>query len=221
MRQRIRPGERAKSAEVRMEQLEARAKMETQQDEGKKKTKASKSIQASALNNKLLAKSIYYAMHPGTYQNPYVPYFGYTVELTDGSIWSVSPSYAYMTKNWNPSHLVYITPNYSWFSGYSYYLTNQSIGQSVPVNLDLGPIAPGYGSFYTHWIASIDLFFHTIYLEDGTAWDMSLFDRNIIDEWVPGDVVIIGVNDGWASSSKPNILINVATLTYAAGSVIY
>lgn len=217
----VRPGQRAESVEARKAQMEARSKMATQQKEESSQATDASIKSKTKINNKLLAKSIYHTMHPGSYQHPHVSYFSNQVELTDGSVWSVSPSYIYMTKSWYPTDLVVITPNHSWLSNYAFCLTNQNTGQSVPVNLELGPIAPSYGAIYTHWITSIDYFFHTVYLEDGSAWDISAFDRNITDEWVPGDVVIIGVNDGWMSSSRPNILINVATLTFAAGSVIY
>jgi hypothetical protein len=214
-------GTRAESIDVRMAQLETRSKMAVQHKEETKFSNSGDATKKSKVNNKMLAKSIYHTMHPGTYQHPHISYFSNQVELTDGSVWSVSPSYVYMTKNWYPTDLIVITPNQSWFSSYSFCLTNQNTGQSVPVNLELGPVAPSFGAIYTHWIASIDYFLHIIYLEDGSTWDMSAFDRNITEEWMPGDVVIIGVNDGWLSSSKPNVLINVATLTFAAGSVTY
>lgn len=216
----IRPGERAESVEARKMLFDESAELASEH-EAKSKASVKANVSKSA-RNKMAAKSIYYTSHPATFQHPTnISYYGNTIELTDGSVWSVSSSYAYMTTGWYATDLVVITPNHSWFSGYHYMITNQSTGQSVPANLDLGPIAPAYGSPYTHWIASMDYLFHTIYLEDGSVWDMSIFDRNITDNWVPGDVVIIGVNDGYFSYSKPNILINVATLTHAAGSSSY
>jgi hypothetical protein len=136
----------------------------------------------------------------------------------DGSIWSIAPSDAYRTAGWHSTDLVVITPNHSWLSLYAFRLTNQSTGESLAANLKMGPMAPAVGSPYTHWITAVDYLSNRVYLEDGSLWHMSVFDSNIVNQWVPGDVVIIGVNDGWLSSSNPNVLINVAMLNFAAGS---
>jgi len=213
-------GNRAESTEVRNAQLAKRAKM-IAEEESAELAKTSK----AAANSKLLkgvapmaAKSIYYALHPATYQHSAsISFFGDMVELMDGSVWDIAYSDTYKTAGWFLTDLIVITPNHSWFSSYGFRLTNQSTGESVAANLSLGPIAPNYYSVYTHWIVAIDYIYNIVYLEDGTSWHMSAFDDSIVNQWVAGDVVIVGVNDGWLSSSKPNVLINVAMLNYAAG----
>lgn len=218
-------GQRSESVEVRMAQLETRAKMAALHPEEKKESaNVNKNIAKSMLPNKKynVAKSLYYTSHPSAYQHPVaISYFGESVELMDGSVWTVASSDAYKVTNWLTTDLLIITPNHSWFSNYGFRLTNQNTGDSVAVNLSLGPIAPMYNSFYTHWIVGIDYYYNIIYLEDGSVWNMSGFDREIIDQWINGDVVIIGVNDGWLSSSNPNVLINVAMLNFAVGSASF
>ena len=120
-----------------------------------------------------------------------------------------------------PTDLVVITPNHGWFSAYDFRLTNQNTGDSILVNLVLGPIAPMYGSIYTHWIIALDYYNNIVYLEDGSLWRMSSFDSHTVNEWIAGDIMIIGVNDGWFSSFSPNILINVAMLNYAVGAATF
>ena len=97
-------------------------------------------------------------------------------------------------------------------------LTNQNTGESVAANLYLGPI---YNGPYTHWITAIDYYNNTVFLEDGSMWSMSSFDDGVVNKWFENHTVIIGVNDGWFSSSRPNILINVNNSNYAAGVASY
>lgn len=168
------------------------------------------------------AKSVYSHSHPAAYQHPVsISFSGQRVELMDGSLWQIAPSDAFIVVNWFATDLVVITPNHAWFSGYTFCLTNQRSGESVSANLNLGPIDPAYGSLYTHWIVAIDDYYNRVYLEDGSIWSMSAFDSQIVSQWIVGDVVIIGVNDGWLSSSNPNVLINVAILDFAAGSASF
>jgi hypothetical protein len=204
-------GERAKSQQERIAQLETRAGLSEKHPEENKKEQLLKT-----------RKSLFHTSHPGAYQNPVsISFYGDNIELTDGSVWIVSHSDSHKTLNWYTTDLLIITPNHSIFSSHAYRITNQTTGQSVAVNLSLGPIAPPYGSSYTHWIVGIDYYYNVIYLEDGSRWNMSSFDHGIVNQWVIGDVVIIGVNDGWLSFSNPNILINVATLDFAAGNVTF
>lgn len=216
-------GTRSEPVEARMAQLESRAKMAAQNPEKnveKKKTEKVKKSASAASAKKAAAKSLYHTLHPAAYQNPVaISFFGDTVELMDGSVWVIAPSEAHKTTHWYPTDLVVITPNHAWFSSYTFCLTNQNTGESVSANLHLGPIAPMFGSFYTHWIVGVDYYYNIVYLEDGSIWNMSSFDSNVVNQWIAGDVVIVGVNDGWLSSSKPNMLINVDMLTFAVGSV--
>lgn len=161
----------------------------------------------------------YYTTHNGAYHYPVaVGSFGSIVELEDGSIWNVADGDHYKTLNWFTNDLIVITPNHDWFSPYLFRMSNQNTGVSVKCNMTLGPIYYGY---YTHWIVGINYYTQEIYLEDGSIWQVSGFDASIFDKWLLNDTVIIGVNDGFLSATKPNILINVNTLTYVRSTCIW
>lgn len=156
---------------------------------------------------------VHYTSHPGAFHNPVaVSALGDTVEFRDGSIWTIASGDTYKTLNWLTSDRLVVTPNHSWFSSFMFCITNQDTGVSVKANLFLGPI---YNGLYTHWIVAINYYTQEICLEDGSIWKLSGFDSSIYNKWLLNDTIIIGVNDGFLSSSKPNILINVNTLTYS------
>lgn len=236
-------GTRAEPFEKQIMRLKTREKKETSEEaHGKNKTEKRKKTHGKAKEDvqedvKLqedvkdepqdamaltLAKKMYVTTHPAAYQSLVaLSFYGDTIELMDGSIWAVSPYESYKLANWFPSDAIVISPNQDWFSSYSFRLLNQNTSESVATNLYLGPIDPIYNSPYTLWIAGIDYGYNIVYLSDGSIWDMSLLDLCVVNEWMVGDVVIIGVNTGRLSTFNPNILINVNTLNYAAGAVSY
>lgn len=202
-------GERALALESRME--EQKQCYEQTKSAAQSERKVSKSA-------KSLAKGIYSTSHNGAFQTLYsVSAFG-DIELIDGSIWKVAPSDVYTVLTWYASDLLIITPNDSWFSAYQFKITNQATGQAVQTNLYLGPL---YNGIYTHWIIAIDYMWDRVYLEDGSVWSMSPFDSSIVSQWKVNDTVIIGVNDGFFSTTRPNILINVNMLNYATGNASF
>ena len=98
--------------------------------------------------------SVYYTTHPGAFYYPVVvSLLGDSVQLHDGSIWSIANGDSYKTLNWLTSDIIVITPNQEWFSSYMFRMTNQDTGVSVKCNMMLGPI---YNGLYTHWIYAID-----------------------------------------------------------------
>lgn len=222
-------GTRAESVEARMAKRDTRAKMAEMYPDGlndlDKTSSQAKSFQAlkGAFNPK-----IPYVLHPASCQTAsffYSENFNCMMaELTDGSTWFVDPDEYAALSNWNPMAPVIITQNHAWRwrSPYDFRLTNQWTGQSVGINIDLGPISPVYACFYTHWIVDIDYYKNIVYLEDGSKWHMSIFDSSTISQWVPGDIVIIGVNDGWLFAYNPNMLINVAMYSdFAVGAAVF
>lgn len=215
-------GARAESIEKRMAQLETRSELAAHYPEGindlAKKAKGMKGAGGFSLLN----SSASYALHPASYQTAnffYSPEFDTVmVELLDGSIWFVDPYEFNTITHWNSADLVIITENHAWRSPYKFRLTNQRSGQSVAINIQLGPIAPIYACYHTHWITDIDYYNNIVYLEDKSAWHMSMFDAAIVNDWVPGDVVIVCVNDGWLFAFNPNMLFNVAMLNFGVGA---
>lgn len=165
------------------------------------------------------AAGTFYTSHNGAFHNPYfVSMFGDQVELEDGSIWTVSSGDSYKTLNWYTNDLIVITPNHEWFSSYMFRMHNQNTNVSVKCNLLFGPI---YNGLFTHWIIAINYYTQEIWLEDGSIWTVTGYDSSTFSKWLANDTVVIGVNDGFLSSSKPNILINVNTLTYVRANCIW
>ncbi|MEM1283559.1 MAG: hypothetical protein AAGG81_08405 [Chlamydiota bacterium] len=155
----------------------------------------------------------YYTSHEGAFHRPIsITLGGDMVTLEDGSVWKVRAKDKCKTFNWLAGDSIIILPNHSWFSTYYYVLHNQNTGEDVQVNLVLGPI---YNGIYTHWVVAIDYYNQEVCLEDGSIWKISGSDYSTMKKWLVNDTIIIGINDSWFSS-KPNILINVNTLTYSA-----
>lgn len=159
------------------------------------------------------SSTVFFTSHNGAYHNPIsVTSLGGVVQLEDGSIWSIADGDHYKTLNWYTNDLIILTPNHDWFTSELFRMSNQNTGVSVRCNMVLGPI---YHGLYTHWIVGINYYTQEIYLEDGSVWQMTGFDTSVFSKWLVNDTVIIGINDGYLSSTKPNILINVNTLTFA------
>lgn len=136
------------------------------------------------------------------------------VTLEDGSGWTIASADRHKIYNWLPSDFILITPNQEWFSNHTFCLNNQTTGARVCCNMAIGPV---YHGAYTHWIVAIDRKKVAVWLEDGSYWSISWLDNSILNNWAVNDTVIIGINDGCYTDTKPNILINVDTLTYLRG----
>jgi hypothetical protein len=208
-------GDREMSYSDRITQKENRFK----QIEENKDNDASEEPLENAKTIKAFNSTSYYTTHNGAFNHPYaVAWDGSSVELADGSIWSVSSDDRYSTLNWLTGDTIIVIPNHNLFSVYNYRLVNINTGANVKVNLSLGPI---YNGIFTHWIVAIDTLFGEIMLEDGSLWKMSGWDSSITNKWFVNDTIIIGINDGWLSTSNPNILINVNTNNHAIGYCVY
>lgn len=168
-------------------------------------------------SDELIAKKVYYTTHEGgIHHHIAVNTLGDMITLEDGSVWQVKNSDRMKTLDWLYGDSLIILPNHAWFSSYHYVILNQNTGGKVKVNLFLGPI---YNGIYTHWIVGIDYCNCELRLEDGSVWKMSSSDSRTVNKWLLNDTVIVGINDSWFSS-KPNILINVNMINYAAGECV-
>lgn len=162
--------------------------------------------------------SVTYSSHMGAFHNPVmITPLGDLIETEDGARWVVYPNDRFKTYNWLTSDSLKITPNRAWFTTYAYRITNINTSESIQVNLVDRPI---YNGVYTYYIIGIDYTQQQICLNDGSIWNLSGYDYNMFKSWIINDTVILGHNDGWFSSSRPNILINCDTETYVDGRCI-
>jgi hypothetical protein len=158
------------------------------------------------------AKSLSSTSHLGAYHNPrFVTPFGDAVALEDDSRWVIRGKDQSKTLNWYTNDRLVITPNHDWFSSYDYRINNLTTGHTVRCNL---VEAPSYNGIYTHWIVAIDYSKKKICLEDGSLWSVSMWDGSELKRMALEDTIIIGTNDSWFKSSKPNVLINVDTMEF-------
>lgn len=212
--ERVPVGQRSLSPYENLEIQKNRAErsLEVESEATSKNSNASIASEENS-DDELTARKTYYTSHEGVFHRPIaVTAFGDNVTLEDGSVWHVREKDRHKTLDWLLGDSILILPNHSWFSSYKFILLNQNTGKKVSVNMILGPI---YNGIYTHWIVAIDYNTKKIWLEDGSVWDISGFDKSILNKWLVNDTVVIGINDA-LFSSKTNILINVNVLTYVA-----
>lgn len=159
----------------------------------------------------------YFSPHPGAYhKSSYISQFGESITLRNGSVWTVPYIDRYKLLGWLPTDIIVILRNNAWFSSYEYRFVNQTTGDTVETHLTQ---APTEGNIHTHQILSIDYDNSIVYLQDST-WAISFEDESVIYKWLPKDLVIIGINEDWNSSIRPNILINVNVKDFAAASCL-
>lgn len=165
----------------------------------------------------------YYATsHRHAYHKP-INVSGRLIEFEDQSIWEVHSWDGSKVKHWKRHHEVVIAPNKNIFTrwSYPYKFINLNTHDVAKAKMNFSPVFSDPNvDIYVHWIQEIDYFKGLIRLEDGTLWNIFISDSNILEEFIPFDVVIIGTNDGWFRGSNPNILINVRVKKYIRGGVI-
>jgi len=242
-------GKRAMSRALRAElyqDIALRMQEEIEEEEGEE------DIASAAFGVECLASDkIYYTTHDGVFHSPYksgyviifadgciewvadssyslkalkqlyplAVWVSWAVQLEDGSIWEIPEGDRYRTLDWFSSDSVVIIPNDSWFSSYDYKLVNRNTGVELKTNLVLGPYVNGC---FTHWIIDICYATREIVLEDGSIWHVCGWYQDILNSWLPGDVLIIGLNDSSLTMKEhPNILINVEDQRYVNCNCIY
>jgi hypothetical protein len=133
-----------------------------------------------------------------------VSVLGDTLEMDDGSVWKINPSDKEKAFEWRSNDPITITQTNRWFSNYKYQIINQTNNSTIEVNLFLGIYKSG--PFY-RYITSINYQEGIIFLSDYTHWEISYLDRSLLNKWIVGDAIIIGVNTGWDSKCE-GLLIN-------------
>jgi hypothetical protein len=145
------------------------------------------------------------------------------ITLEDSSVLYVATPYQYQVARWPLNSQVYIVPNHGYFLGlirssYDFCLYNATTGDTVECNLHLGPALFGP---YSEWLTGIDGYNGYLWLKDGRLVEVHPNDVYLLWNWAPNDHTLVGVNDGSGSCSYPDIILNVATVTYVRARLVY
>lgn len=133
-----------------------------------------------------------------------------SVELEDGSHWTIDPSHTSTLTRWRLGEAISITPNYnSWFSygqpAYEYLITNKNTQTYVKAKMHMGPIQFGKNS---NWIVFIDSYSGRVVLQNDMEFQVSPSERCLLKKWEINDHIILGNYSSWFSKDN-RILINV------------
>lgn len=171
----------------------------------------------------LIPMAVYQTSHPGALHTTFKNWdFGTKVELNDGSIWAVSTFERWKINTWSSSDVILVKLNQRFLASHQYELVNQRTGDYVDVDLVELEVLPYDATFYGQrsWIIAVDYLANNVILQDGSLWDISYGDDAAFRTWRVGDVIILGVNDSWDASIRPNLLINFNTLTHARANCL-
>jgi len=131
--------------------------------------------------------------------------FGEWIEFLDNSRWMIDVTDVYKILTWCKGDLVFITPNHSWFSSHDYCITHSTTGSYVKASLVKPPLE--YGPL-SHWMVAMEKYLGLVFIEDGSAWQVSSDDVRLLESWEINDGILIGSYDGWFTSYD-RIMINV------------
>ncbi len=205
--ERVACGTREATQIEKIQLREARIKhMQEEKEEGTYGEEEMQSRSVDLAEKGSLWRSYSGAMH-------WVNVVGDYVEIEDGSQFLISSWDAWRTLGWYPTDVVVIAPNSNYYSIYDYEMHNLTTLDVVECDLLSGPY---YYSPYRLEIVGIDYLLDEVILSDGTLWDISLWDWDIVNSWFLGDSIIVGVNDSYIN---PYILINVNCNNYACASL--
>lgn len=140
---------------------------------------------------------------------------GDTIQLEDFSVWNISWGDTYKVMNWLPSDEIVVRA--SWLS--SWY-TIHNLTNDVQVSATLSKyLRPQFHTYANHRIIGMDIMNNWVLLENGTIWSVYFLD--FLAFWEPGETIIIGINDDWATNAEcPYILINAARSQYARAQLV-
>lgn len=152
-------------------------------------------------------RSVTFTNYTGVFHYPtFIGLYGQSVQFEDGTFWVISPNDAYKVIGWYATDPVVIVPNHSWLTSnyYHYKLVNQMTGATVEAMVQ---VPEGFIlTSFNHKIIAYDDYLQMIWLDDGSVWSISGWDYS--KKWHIGDMIIVGMNDGFLSSTHPHILIN-------------
>lgn len=138
------------------------------------------------------------------------------IEIEDGALFSNKTA----RPQWQPNDILIIHPNKDLFfnKDYKYKIYNIYKKDFTYANLSFGPFI---NSPETYFIIDIDFTHHLVYLgnqETTFTTKIHSWDDKKFQEWLPGDAIIIGLNNPTPSTWK-HILINAQTNTYVRARI--
>lgn len=133
-----------------------------------------------------------------------------SVELSDGSVWTVSLFDRYKIKTWSTNHCIHVTQNTRWFSSNRYRLINEQLGDVVEVALAEGPWLESANAIK---IKYIDLKTKTVELIDGRKLSVAESDAVSLASWHIADSLILGFNSGFDRKHE-TLIVHVASNTF-------
>lgn len=138
-----------------------------------------------------------------------------SLELNDGSQWMIAHSDRFIAARWASDERVAIYPNSDWFSLYDYKLLN--LQRSEVIRTSLGEMGPFIGGPHTLYLVAFDRYQRTLYLSDGSIWEIASGSNLArVAKWLLSDCIIVGLNNSyWTADNYPAILINFATTDFA------
>jgi len=142
-------------------------------------------------------------------------YLSDTLVMEDGSVWHINHSDRNTLKTWKISDPLVITQA-GWFSSNKYKIVNKNSNTSVDANLSLGSTIDGQ---YSHRIIEVDRNRGEIVLGNGSRWNISYGDRNILADWLNNDTIIIGMNTAYFSGGD-FLLIDVEANSFVKANLI-
>lgn len=180
-----------------------------QEEDGVKSLKLAKPSKKSYVNYNMAF--FHAAVHYMDTKN----YDGSAITMEDDSLWGISYYDHDVVKYWYTGDSLIVAPNSTWLSDYKYEIYNQNVGTKIRANiLEGGHIA------LTRYITMVDTTWKRVYLSDGTCWQISFWDDDLISHWPIGSGVMIGVNNKWDHNSSPYILIDIEANQYARAKLI-
>jgi hypothetical protein len=136
---------------------------------------------------------------------------GDSLEMEDGSVWSVNPADSKKIFLWSTLDPLVISPVKNLFSYYSYKIQNLATNEFIEVDLKLSPVID---SEYSHQILSIDFISCEVILSDNSVWNFNVNDAYKYKKWAIGDLIIIGMNEKSFLYSEEFILVNANMNNY-------
>lgn len=146
-----------------------------------------------------------------------VAFFGGSVTTEDGTKWGIANEDQFEVMSWWPSDIVYVTHAECPFCSHPYMLVNENRATVVYATRLTKPDS----WLFTKRIALIDRFMDRIMLNDGTWWNVAWIDDLTLDRWLEGDLVIIGINNGYDKVLYPCTLINIGIDIFNIGADEY